>query len=89
MTDLAALLKPDQGQPAIPLQLVDKKGFEVLIEAAPRILAGAPRARIVIGGAGDLGPRLERRAGELGVAARVRFTGGLSHIWAAVRPLFP
>jgi leucyl aminopeptidase len=33
--DLASLLKPDQGQPAIPLQLVDKKGFDAWLKAQP------------------------------------------------------
>ncbi|HMG46106.1 MAG TPA: leucyl aminopeptidase family protein [Allosphingosinicella sp.] len=33
--DLAALLKADQGQPAIPLQLVDKKGFDAWLKAQP------------------------------------------------------
>jgi leucyl aminopeptidase len=35
MTDLKALLKPDQGQPAIPLHLVDKKGFENWLKDQP------------------------------------------------------
>jgi leucyl aminopeptidase len=35
MTDLKTLLKPDQGQPAIPLQLVDKKGFDAWLKAQP------------------------------------------------------
>lgn len=35
MTDLQALLKPDQGQPAISLQLVDKKGFDAWLGGQP------------------------------------------------------
>jgi len=35
MIDLKALLKPDQGQPATPLQLVDKKGFEAWLGGLP------------------------------------------------------
>jgi leucyl aminopeptidase len=35
MTDLKALLKPDQGQPATPLHLVDKKGFEDWLKGQP------------------------------------------------------
>ena len=35
MIDLAALLRPDQGQTAISLQLVDKKGFEDWVKAQP------------------------------------------------------
>jgi glycosyltransferase involved in cell wall biosynthesis len=60
-------------------RLVDKKGFRFLLEATPEILADEPRARIVIGGEGDLEADLKRRARELGIAERVTFTGGLSH----------
>ncbi|HYD13798.1 MAG TPA: leucyl aminopeptidase family protein [Allosphingosinicella sp.] len=35
MIDLKALLKPDQGQPATPLHLVDKKGFEAWLKEQP------------------------------------------------------
>jgi leucyl aminopeptidase len=35
MTDLAALLKPDRGQQATALQLVDKNGFEAWLAALP------------------------------------------------------
>lgn len=35
MTDLAALIQPDKGQPATSLQLVDKKGFESWLKALP------------------------------------------------------
>src|SRR4051794_29730241 len=35
MTDLKALLKPDQGQPATALHLVDKKGFEDWLKGQP------------------------------------------------------
>jgi leucyl aminopeptidase len=34
-SDLKALLRPDQGQPAVSLQLVDKKGFEAWLKAQP------------------------------------------------------
>ncbi len=60
-------------------RLVDKKGFRYLLEAAPAILAREPRARIVIGGGGDLEAELQAQAATLGVAGRVTFTGGLSH----------
>lgn len=60
-------------------RLVDKKGFRYLIAAMPQILARAPRARLVLGGGGDLSASLEAQARELGVAARVTFTGMLSH----------
>ena len=60
-------------------RLVDKKGFGILLEAAPAILAGRPDARLAIGGGGDLEAPLRRRAAELGIAGRVVFPGPLSH----------
>lgn len=60
-------------------RLVDKKGFDVLIEAAPEIRRRVPGARIVIGGGGELLAPLRDRAGALGVAAAVSFTGALTH----------
>jgi len=60
-------------------RLVDKKGFGILLEAAPAILAGRPDARLAIGGGGDLETPLRRRAAELGIADRVAFPGPLSH----------
>ena len=35
MTELAALLQPDKGQPATALHLVDKKGFDAWLKAQP------------------------------------------------------
>lgn len=60
-------------------RMVYKKGFEYLIDAAPRILERFPDAEIVIGGGGELLPELEERAERLGVSGRVRFPGALSH----------
>jgi glycosyltransferase involved in cell wall biosynthesis len=60
-------------------RLVDKKGFEYLLEAAPRILERVPGARIVLGGGGPLEASLRERARRLGIADRVAFTGALSH----------
>lgn len=45
MIDLAALLQPDKGQPAIPLHLVDKKGFEAWLKAQPDRARGAVAAQ--------------------------------------------
>jgi leucyl aminopeptidase len=45
MTDLKALLKPDQGQPATPLHLVDKKGFEAWLKDQPARLRKALEAQ--------------------------------------------
>ena len=52
-------------------RLVPRKGFDVLLDA----LAGLPGVHLAIGGAGRDRARLERRAGERGVAERVRFLG--------------
>lgn len=60
-------------------RLVDKKGFEHLLEAAPAILLGRPGARLVIGGGGDLEEPLRRRAAALGLGGRVLLPGALSH----------
>jgi leucyl aminopeptidase len=35
MTDPASLLRPDKGEPATPLRLVDKKGFDSWLKAQP------------------------------------------------------
>src|SRR5262249_36672462 len=64
-------------------RLVYKKGLTYLLEAFPRILARHPDAALVIGGYGDLREELERRANQLGVAARVRFPGQLTRDRAA------
>lgn len=78
----------DRGHPAVPDgsravvavgRLVDKKGFEYLLEAAPRILERVPEARIVLGGGGSLEGSLRERARRLGIADRVTFAGALSH----------
>jgi leucyl aminopeptidase len=45
MTDVAALLQPDRGQPATPIQLVDKKTFEAWLTAQPERVRQAARAQ--------------------------------------------
>jgi leucyl aminopeptidase len=45
MTDLAALLQPDKGQPATVLHLVDKKGFDAWLKAQPVRRRGAVKAQ--------------------------------------------
>jgi leucyl aminopeptidase len=49
MTDLAALLQPDKGQPATTLHLVDKKGFEDWLKEQPE------RVRQAVGAQGFKG----------------------------------
>jgi glycosyltransferase involved in cell wall biosynthesis len=60
-------------------RMVDKKGFEFLVEAVPQVLRSRPDTRFVLGGGGELQPALEARAAALGVGEAVRFTGALSH----------
>ncbi len=57
-------------------RLVPEKGAAVLLETLPLLLRRHP-VRLVIGGVGPYREELERRARELGVAHRVRFTGWL------------
>lgn len=45
MTDPRALLKPDQGQPAVPLALVDKAGFEDWLRSRPERVRQAVQAQ--------------------------------------------
>jgi colanic acid/amylovoran biosynthesis glycosyltransferase len=59
-------------------RLVEKKGFRYGIEAFARA-PSAQRARLTIVGDGPLAPALRRLAEQLGVTARVRFTGVLNH----------
>ncbi len=55
-----------------------EKGPQVLVEAAPRVLAEIPQAKIVIAGSGGMLDSLRRRAFELGVADRVMIPGFIS-----------
>jgi len=55
--------------------LADHKGQRYLLEAIPRILAGAPNTTFAIVGKGELREELEAQAHELGIADRVRFPG--------------
>jgi phosphatidylinositol alpha-1,6-mannosyltransferase len=53
-------------------RLVPRKGFDVLIDA---VAAMDPGVQLAIGGAGRDARRLERRAGERGIAGRCTFLG--------------
>jgi glycosyltransferase involved in cell wall biosynthesis len=56
-------------------RLVDYKGVDTLLRAAPRVLAAAPQARFVVMGGGPLEQELRGMAAALGVADRVILTG--------------
>jgi glycosyltransferase involved in cell wall biosynthesis len=58
-----------------------QKGLDVLVEAAPRVLAEVSGARILIAGRdGNQTPQLRALADRLGVAGRVEFLGARSDI---------
>jgi phosphatidylinositol alpha-1,6-mannosyltransferase len=54
------------------------KGHDALLEAWPAVIARLPDAQLVVVGGGDDLGRLQRKAGELNVSDRVRFTGFVS-----------
>jgi glycosyltransferase involved in cell wall biosynthesis len=58
-------------------RLVYKKGFSVLLDAWPRVLAAHPEALLALVGYGDLRASLEEQAQQLDVMHRVHFTGQL------------
>lgn len=51
------------------------KGHDQLLECWPQVLASAPDAQLVVAGDGDDSKRLKAKAGTLGIADRVLFTG--------------
>jgi glycogen(starch) synthase len=59
-------------------RIVQEKGLHVLIEAVPQVLAENPEAKFVIAGTGSMLDTLRARAWELGVGAKVLFTGFVS-----------
>ena len=84
-TAVRAELGLDDGAPLVLGlgRLVAKKGFGVLLDAWPQVLAHAPRATLCIVGYGDLRGPLEEQARRLGVATQVRFPGQLERRRAA------
>lgn len=56
-------------------RLVEEKGIQVLLDAAPRILEQHPDATFVIAGSGYYQSALEQKASALGIAGSVRFFG--------------
>lgn len=56
-------------------RLVREKGVQVLIDAAPEILARCPKTKFIIAGKGPFEDVLRRQAENLGISERVYFTG--------------
>jgi phosphatidyl-myo-inositol dimannoside synthase len=58
-------------------RLVPRKGQDTLLAAWPAVTARIPDAALLLVGDGPYRRRLERQASRLGIAASVRFTGGV------------
>lgn len=56
-------------------RMVERKGFDKLIEAWPSVLERNPSSKLLIAGKGPLFSTLEKRIGELGVAATIQQLG--------------
>lgn len=61
-------------------RLVRQKGYDVLLAAAPAVLANCPDARFVIVGAGVMQESLAAQARALGIDGQVIFTGSRSDV---------
>ncbi len=72
-----AQYKPPAGEKYIFFigRLVREKGVQVLIDAAPKILAACPEARFIIAGTGPYEEHLRVRVRERGLEHRVYFAG--------------
>ncbi len=70
----------DPGQPYILAlgRVVDKKGFDLLLQAYAAMGDQQRTADLVLAGDGAARPGLERMAGDLGLSGRVHFVGRLS-----------
>jgi glycosyltransferase involved in cell wall biosynthesis len=65
-------------------RFVPIKGFDILVEALPRLCAGVPSARLLLVGEGPERAPLERRAEALGVADRLQVTGIVADVTACL-----
>jgi len=66
-------------------RLEEQKGHAVLLEALARLRAQDLDFVVVLAGTGSLGPALERRAAELGLAGHVHFAGQVDPIGPLLR----
>lgn len=59
-------------------RVVYEKGLQVLVDAAPKVLADFPQAKFVIAGTGGMLGELRHRTQERGLSGKVLFTGFIS-----------
>lgn len=67
-------------------RLIEKKGFDTLLEAAQLLVRRGVDFRLLIAGDGPRWASLQRQVNELGVGEQVRFIGPLNH--AELEPYF-
>jgi glycosyltransferase involved in cell wall biosynthesis len=72
-------IEPDQPVIFTLGRMVFKKGFDILLNAMPQVIAEHPKVVLVLGGYGDLREALEQQAGRLGIMEHVRFPGVIGH----------
>jgi len=80
---IAVDARKTEGLPASPFvfacgRLVERKGFDKLVEAWPSVVAQAPNATLLIGGRGPLEDALKQRVSALGIEDRVQFFGWMT-----------
>ncbi len=56
-------------------RLVQEKGVQILLDAAPTILEGYPEVKILIAGTGPYAEHLQNKAREMGLGNKVHFLG--------------
>lgn len=62
-------------------RMVREKGVQLLLEAAPHILARHPEAKFVLAGKGPMLPELKELAARLGLGDKVLFAGFVDDEW--------
>lgn len=65
------LIQPDNGQPAVPVYIIDKDGFDTWLASQPDAVRTAAKAQKFDGGANDLAILPGEKPGEWSVAAGV------------------
>jgi glycosyltransferase involved in cell wall biosynthesis len=70
--------------------LIERKGYQYLVAALPKVLEKYPESELIIAGEGDFRPVLERQIRELGLQNKVRLLGRQADIryWLEQMDLF-